>query len=137
MWPYEEEKAIFSCLFKSWLKQKCGTYVFYRIIIVVFKYSHFTFFILRKHLAPFLAGLPCCLSTCYLFKCMGKAFPPLITIEYVFPTVISGGNVFPTVKTSRNVFPTVKTSRNVFPTVISGGTCSWQLQQGETCSWQS
>ena len=121
MWPYEEEKTVFPCLSKSRLKQKCGTYFFYRIIIVVFKYSHYTFSILRKHLAPFLAGLPCCLGTCYLFKCMGEAFTPVIIIKNMFLLVITVGNMFPLVLPVGNTFPPLITAGNTFRLVLTFG----------------
>ena len=107
--------------------------------------SHFTFSLSRKHLAPFfVAGPPCCLSTCYLFKYMRKAFhtlllvitventfplvitvgntfPPLITVENRFPLVITVGNTFPFVITVENTFPLVTTVENTFPLLITVG----------------
>ena len=130
-WSYEEEETIFPFLSKSWSKQKCGTYFFYRIIIVVFKYSHFTLFLSRKHLAPFfVAGPPCCLSTCYLFKYMRKAFHTVllvITVGNTFPLVITVENTFSLVITVRNTFPPLITVGNKFPLFITIGTRSRHL----------
>ena len=115
--------------------QKCGTYFFYRIITVVFKYRHLTFLLSRKHLAPFfVAGSPCSLSTCYLFKYMRKAFhtfpfvrtvgntfPPLITVGNRLPPVITVENTFPLVITVETTFPLVLTVGNTFPPLITVG----------------
>ena len=105
------------------IKTEMCTYFFYRIIIVVFKYRHLTFFLSRKHLAPFfVAGPPCCLSTCYLFKYMRKAFHTVllvITVENTFPLVITVGNTFPPLITVGNRFPLVITVGNTFPPLIT------------------
>ena len=77
------------------------------------------FFLPRNHLAPFLAGPPCCLSTCYLFKCMRKTLPLVISVENTFPLVITVGNTFPLVITIGNTFPLVITVENTFPLLIT------------------
>ena len=138
-------KNYFSISFQIMIKANVVyTYFFCQIIIVVFKYRHFTFFLPRQRLAPFLpicvlvawARAICssddqsvphvgatynCRNTFPLVTTVGNTFSLVITVENTFPLVITLENTFPLVITIGNTFLMAITIGNTFLLVITVG----------------